>query len=434
MWSVLSQYQTQKPKADVRSTVHTDTATSTAGETGAVDVAPESSAQRSAQGGSSVAGRPAERAVTTAATLYGESKEHQGGSKPMLNDPSDTRAVAVAQREAAVAIREEAVRAAEESLAAKQAQLEMRDAELRKRAEVLSIREAALADARSTQHKTASVAEPVSNSDHAHAHAEVKDRVAIVSSGAVAADAEELGGATDQAGPPADGAAVDSTDGKHDEQRGKVRRVAATGTARCALTGLASLTQVRFNEPKAAPVPLVPDAKAGAGKAKEPDGREIVCDGTAEWIRTENLTASLVRQRTENPDEVFFPLPNQRTCELTDIFSAPRRRERGKGSGDWTPASVDDTARQVAGMNSGPKDKKQEGQNRLQLLGVDGEYVGEQLALPFPCISTAVAKTILLGRSSSCDVTLSRDDQISRRHMQIEVRDGRLFARDLGST
>ena len=31
-------------------------------------------------------------------------------------------------------------------------------------------------------------------------------------------------------------------------------------------------------------------------------------------------------------------------------------------------------------------------------------------------------------------MTLSRDDQISRRHMQIDCRDGKLFARDLGST
>ena len=48
--------------------------------------------------------------------------------------------------------------------------------------------------------------------------------------------------------------------------------------------------------------------------------------------------------------------------------------------------------------------------------------------------SAAPAKTILLGRSSSCDVTLSRDDQISRKHMQIESKDGKLVARDLGST
>ena len=71
----------------------------------------------------------------------------------------------------------------------------------------------------------------------------------------------------------------------------------------------------------------------------------------------------------------------------------------------------------------------------LQLLGVDGEYMGEQLALPaLPSGANAPVKIMLIGRSSSCDVTLSRDDQISRRHMQIEARDGKLLARDLGST
>ena len=40
----------------------------------------------------------------------------------------------------------------------------------------------------------------------------------------------------------------------------------------------------------------------------------------------------------------------------------------------------------------------------------------------------------VLGRSSSCEVKLARDDQISRRHAQIEARDGGLWVRDLGST
>ena len=71
---------------------------------------------------------------------------------------------------------------------------------------------------------------------------------------------------------------------------------------------------------------------------------------------------------------------------------------------------------------------------QLQLLGVEGEYMGEVLDMTLPWGAGAAAKTILLGRSSSCDVTLSRDDQISRRHMQIEGRDGKLIARDLGST
>ena len=60
--------------------------------------------------------------------------------------------------------------------------------------------------------------------------------------------------------------------------------------------------------------------------------------------------------------------------------------------------------------------------------------MGELLSLPVPTTANAAAKTILLGRSSSCDVTLSRDDQISRRHAQLEGRDGALYLRDLGST
>ena len=81
-------------------------------------------------------------------------------------------------------------------------------------------------------------------------------------------------------------------------------------------------------------------AAAAAKGGKEADARDIVCDNTAEWTRAENLTASLLRQRDHaDPDEVFHPLPNQRTCELKDIFSAPRRRDRAQGSGDWTPAA-----------------------------------------------------------------------------------------------
>lgn len=62
--------------------------------------------------------------------------------------------------------------------------------------------------------------------------------------------------------------------------------------------------------------------------------------------------------------------------------------------------------------------------------------MGETVAFPAGFVHGApsLAKTILLGRSSSCDVTLSRDDQISRRHVQIEAREGKLLARDLGST
>ena len=62
---------------------------------------------------------------------------------------------------------------------------------------------------------------------------------------------------------------------------------------------------------------------------------------------------------------------------------------------------------------------------------MDGEYAGE--VVPLPPLGPANA-SVLIGRSSSCDVTLGRDDQISRRHVQIEWRDGGLYVRDLGST
>ena len=164
-----------------------------------------------------------------------------------------------------------------------------------------------------------------------------------------------------------------------------------------------------------------------------------MCDSTAEWLRSENLTASLVRQRYENPDEVFFPLPSQRTCELTEIFSAPRRRERAKGSGEWTPvdcaeASAAHAAQERAALAAQAAAKESVPPNALVLMGVEGEYMGEVMGLSVVAGAGAPAKTILLGRSSSCDVTLGRDDQVSRRHMQIEARDGKLFARDLGST
>ena len=144
-----------------------------------------------------------------------------------------------------------------------------------------------------------------------------------------------------------------------------------------------------------------------------------MCDSTAEWLRSENLTASLVRQRYENPDEVFFPLPSQRTCELTEIFSAPRRRERAKGSGEWTPvdcaeASAAHAAQERAALAAQAAAKESVPPNALVLMGVEGEYMGEVMGLSVVAGAGAPAKTILLGRSSSCDVTLGRDDQVSR--------------------
>ena len=95
-------------------------------------------------------------------------------------------------------------------------------------------------------------------------------------------------------------------------------------------------------------------------------------------------------------------------------------------------------------------------------MGTDGEYAGERIVLP--SLSGRAAKCVVIGRSSSCDVKMALDDQISRRHaqvrsrppapapptrasvrlsispdppspaLQIEWRDGVLSLRDLGST
>ena len=69
----------------------------------------------------------------------------------------------------------------------------------------------------------------------------------------------------------------------------------------------------------------------------------------------------------------------------------------------------------------------------FELVGVEGEYCGEVLPVPLS-LGDGGGKTAVLGRSSSCDVTLGRDDQISRKHLQIDVCDGKLMVRDLGST
>jgi len=66
-----------------------------------------------------------------------------------------------------------------------------------------------------------------------------------------------------------------------------------------------------------------------------------------------------------------------------------------------------------------------------ELIGVEGEYSGETVTLP---LHFGDQGTFVIGRSSSCEVTLPRDDQISRRHVEGQARDGKLFIRDLGST
>jgi hypothetical protein len=132
------------------------------------------------------------------------------------------------------------------------------------------------------------------------------------------------------------------------------------------------------------------------------------------------LALSLVQQ-SASADDVFCPLAEQQTCNLSDIFSEPRMREREPGSGEWTPLSV----------AAGTTPAWQGGGTKLQLIGVEGEYSGETVLLP---LHAGDVGSFVLGRSSSCDVTLGRDDQISRRHVQAEARDGKLFIRDLGST
>lgn len=141
---------------------------------------------------------------------------------------------------------------------------------------------------------------------------------------------------------------------------------------------------------------------------------------TADWARADNLAKSLVSQSAD-PDDVFCPLAEQQTCKLSEIFSAPRHREREPGSADWTPLSV------LAGATPAGQ-----AGTKIQLVGIDGEYSGETVLLPLE--SGSSSGTFVIGRSSSCNVTLSRDDQISRRHVEVQAREGKLFIRDLGST
>lgn len=174
----------------------------------------------------------------------------------------------------------------------------------------------------------------------------------------------------------------------------------------------------------------MPKPSAAKPGAIETEPKQLQCDRTADWARSENLTLSLLKQKAD-PDEVFFPLPHQRTCELTDIFSDPRRVERGKGSGEWTPASDTKPAKRADANEAKAVDA--EGVAAFELVGMEGEYSGEVLAVPLS-LAAEGRSTAVLGRSSSCDVTLGRDDQISRKHLQMDVREGKLLVRDLGST
>ena len=85
------------------------------------------------------------------------------------------------------------------------------------------------------------------------------------------------------------------------------------------------------------------------------------------------------------------------------------KRASAKGSGEWTPSS---DAKPARADEAQPQEAG--GTAAFQLVGVEGEYSGE--VLPVPLSLSAEGGTAVLGRSSSCDVTLGRDDQISRKH------------------
>jgi len=176
----------------------------------------------------------------------------------------------------------------------------------------------------------------------------------------------------------------------------------------------------------AAEAPLKPKVVEPEPKSKglDPDSKDLPCDRTADWVRSENLQASLLQQQA-GADQVFEPMQGNETCKLSDIFSNPRARQRGRGSGEWTPLSVEKAKLAAAQPTASATVGK------LQLVGIEGEYIGEVVPM---ALAMGADGCIVLGRSSSCDITLARDDQISRRHLQISGRDGCIFVRDLGST
>ena len=345
----------------------------------------------------------------------------------------DEREKAVAMREAALASRETALLERETALTTATKKFAKDRADLQAREETLTQREKALSEVQAAidAKRISAAAEGVTDAKNVPPLG--AKNAACAASTAVANETASLH-ATSAAAEQA------TVDDKADEQRSVSRRsvlnTLATMMSSRARHGLAF--QVRFIEEKSAQAPAggAADCKPPPPKGKDNDAREIAYDSAADWARDENLKAGLLRQRADNPDEVFFPLPSQRTCELTDIFSAPRRRERGKGSGEWTPASVENV---ICGANSHHPQLASQctaAQSSIHMIGLHGDYRGEVIKLPvgFPGSPNAPKQTIILGRSSSCDVTLARDDQISRRHLQMESRDGKVFAKDLGST
>jgi hypothetical protein len=332
------------------------------------------------------------------------------------------RAVALDKAEADAKAKADAAALAQQTVAAREAAVAVREADAKAKELSLAELEAKLARAR----------EQLDSREQSvrKAEASVAARESALAAKADASAASSKQQQQQQANEAPVEAAASSAAAKEEE----AKKAAKEEEAR---------SKVRFEKAAAAKA-AEEAAKAKAGGAsskpvKEADVREIQCDCNAEWARSENLTSALMKQRSENPDEVFYPLPHQRTCELSDIFSAPRKRERGKGSGEWTPVLEEETNSATralfgAGASSKPPAASERPPNALQLLGVEGEYMGELLPIALLFGASAPANTILLGRSSSCDVTLSRDDQISRKHMQMESKDGKLIARDLGST
>ena len=104
------------------------------------------------------------------------------------------------------------------------------------------------------------------------------------------------------------------------------------------------------------------------------------------------------------------------------------RRERGHNSGVWTPEME---AEALGAKGPAPQPAAAAPASKLQLIGVEGEYIRSIETLP---ISLATPGVITIGRSSSCEVTFAKDDQISRRHVQLTSREGQLWVSDVGST
>lgn len=426
MWSALS--QTHKPKPGE---THKPAAAATvaATTTAPAPTAPEAAAAPS---------KPAD--VPKVASIR---EEAESASEAARRAALERREREVCEREAALMKEEAALADARNKLATREAEVTAREAEAARKMEGLAARERALAAAQSSLDDTVQLAGtgaaaggvPLTSSSArvAPVAAVPPSYAGVPISTAASSRVEGPSTASEPTGASAQPNMVDA--------KAKVRFEGAlkpiVGASRAPTAAAPSAPTTAAPPAPTAAAPPAPTAAASAAAAakggKEADARDIVCDNTAEWTRAENLTASLLRQRDHaNPDEVFHPLPNQRTCELKDIFSAPRRRDRAQGSGDWTPAAEEAMQPAQQAAKAGGADKSEP---QLQLLGTDGEYHGEIIALPGATrVPGCAPKTLLIGRSSSCDVTLSRDDQISRRHLQLEVRDGRLFLRDLGST